>query len=123
MKSKCQERLDNILIGFQECQKLLVAIGDETRILILLALLESDLSGMRVGEISNKVHLTRPSVSHHLKMLKEAGIVSVRKEKTMNFYYMNLEETQWRKMLEFVSLIYEGVHDRCDLVRQRREIE
>ena len=59
----------------------LLLIGDETRQLILLVLLESDLSGIRVGEIAEKTHLTRPSVSHHLQILKEAGIVAYEKRR------------------------------------------
>ena len=74
MEKECEERLEKIVEGFRECRNAFTAIGDETRQLILLVLLESDLSGIRVGEIAKKSHLTRPSVSHHLQILKEAGI-------------------------------------------------
>lgn len=37
-------------------------IGDETRQLILLVLLESDLSGIRVGEITDLINLIYESV-------------------------------------------------------------
>ena len=66
----CEERLKNIVDGFQRCRNAFTAIGDETRQLILLVLLASDLSGIRVGEIAEKAHLTRPSVSHHLQILE-----------------------------------------------------
>ena len=66
MERECEKRLKKIVEGFQECRNAFTAIGDETRQLILLVLLESDLSGIRVGEIAQKAHLTRPSVSHHL---------------------------------------------------------
>lgn len=59
--------------------------------MILLTLLESDLSGIRVGEIAEKNHLTRPSVSHHLQILKETGIVTMRKEGTKNYYYLSVD--------------------------------
>ena len=42
-------------------------------------------SGVRVHEIVEKTHLSRVSVSHHLKVLKEAGIVKMRKELTKNY--------------------------------------
>ena len=87
MKRECEERLAQITSGFRECRNAFTAIGDETRQLILLALLESDLAGIRVGEIAQKTHLTRPSVSHHLQILKEAGIVAMRPEGTKNYYY------------------------------------
>lgn len=61
MSKDCEERLRKIVSGFQECRNAFTAIGDDTRQLILLVLLESDHSGIRVGEISKKTHLTRPS--------------------------------------------------------------
>ncbi len=108
-KKDCAARLLMITEGFKNNRKALTAIGDETRQLILLVLLESDLKGIRVNEIAKKTHLTRPSVSHHLQILKEAGIVNMRKEGTMNFYYINANETQWQSLLELMKLIVEGV--------------
>lgn len=106
--NQCQI-LINITEGFKHNRKAFTAMGDETRQLILLVLLESDLSGMRVGDIAKKTHLTRPSVSHHLKILKEAGIVSMRKEGTKNYYTINSDETQWQSLVELMNQIYEGV--------------
>ena len=68
MDRECKDRLIRITEGFRQCQKAFTAIGDETRQLILLVLLQNDLSGIRVGEIAEKTHLTRPSVSHHLQI-------------------------------------------------------
>ena len=42
MKRECEERLAQITSGFRECRNAFTAIGDETRQLILLALLERD---------------------------------------------------------------------------------
>lgn len=109
MRKECKERLTQITSGFQECRNAFTAIGDETRQLILLVLLESDLSGIRVGEIAKKTHLTRPSVSHHLQILKEAGIVNMRKEGTKNYYYVSLDKTQWKSMVDLMNLIYESI--------------
>ena len=72
-------------------------------------LLESDLSGIRVGEIAEKTHLTRPSVSHHLQILKEAGIVAMRREGTKNYYYLSADETQWKEISDVINLIYASV--------------
>lgn len=105
---QCQ-LLIQISEGFKNNRKAFTALGDETRQLILFALLESDLSGQRVGELAKKTHLTRPSVSHHLKILKEAGIVSMRKEGTMNYYTINADETLWQSLVELMNQIYEGV--------------
>lgn len=109
LDKECSVRLERITRGFQDCRRAFTAIGDETRQLILLVLLQSDLSGVRVGEIAEKTHLTRPSVSHHLQILREAGIVSMRKDGTKNYYYISADETRWRALSDLVNLVYESV--------------
>lgn len=85
--------VEKIREDFISSSKVLQAVGDETRQNIILALMESPCNvGMRVGEITAKTHLSRPAVSHHLKILKEARIVNMRKEKTMNFYSINVHD-------------------------------
>ncbi|SCC42824.1 Transcriptional regulator, ArsR [Bacillus mycoides] len=86
-----QEQLNVIKKGFIDSQKVLLAIGDETRQAILLVLMETECqTGLRVGEITKQTHLSRPAVSHHLKILREAGIILMRKEGTKNFYYIDI---------------------------------
>ncbi|MDO3411224.1 winged helix-turn-helix domain-containing protein [Saccharibacillus sp. CPCC 101409] len=76
--------------AFKRNQKLLNAIGDETRQAIIITLMRfSRTPGMRVGEITERTNLSRPAVSHHLRILKEAQIVNVHKRGTMNFYYLD----------------------------------
>lgn len=109
MEKECKERLDEITNKFKTCRKAISAIGDETRQLILITLLEGDFNGIRVGEITKKTHLSRPAVSHHLKILKEAQIVNVRKEGTKNYYYLDSKESQWETITELINLIFVGV--------------
>ncbi len=86
-----QEQLNVIKKDFIDSQKVLLAIGDETRQAILLVLMETECqTGLRVGEITKQTHLSRPTVSHHLKILREAGIILMRKEGTKNFYYIDI---------------------------------
>lgn len=51
MENECKERLEEIASKFKMCGEAIYAIGDETRQLILLTLLESDFNGIRVSEI------------------------------------------------------------------------
>ena len=75
---------------FNACRPALCAIGDETRQLILRVLIENcGTGGLRVGEIQNSTNISRAAVSHHMKILKYAGIVNVRREGTKNFYYLD----------------------------------
>ena len=76
---------------FEKCLKVLVAMGDETRQAIIVALIETFRGqGMRVGEITKLTHLSRSAVSHHLRILKDAQIVSMRREGTMTFYSLDM---------------------------------
>ncbi len=85
------DKIKLIKEDFAKCQKILLAIGDETRQAIIMTLMEvTCASGLRVGEIKERTHLSRPAVSHHLKVLLEAGIIMVRKEGTMNFYFIDV---------------------------------
>ena len=52
--------------------KALIALGNVTRCLILERLRSGPAS---VGEIAKHVPVTRPAVSQHLRVLKEAGLV------------------------------------------------
>ncbi|MFJ8235540.1 ArsR/SmtB family transcription factor [Ureibacillus sp. NPDC094379] len=86
-----QDQINRIKEDFINSQKVLQAIGDETRQSILLVLMGTDCqTGLRVGEITKQTHLSRPAVSHHLKILRDAGVILMRKEGTKNFYFINI---------------------------------
>lgn len=109
MDKECKKRLENIAEKFKTCRRAVTALGDETRQLIILALLESDYSGIRVGEIAQKTHLSRPAVSHHLKILRDAEIVNMRREGTRNFYFLDAERSHWKAVKDLIDLVYEGI--------------
>ena len=41
------------------------------------------------SEAARQMHLTQPTVSHHLRKLEEAGLVEVRQEGRQRFYTLN----------------------------------
>ena len=64
------------------------ALGDPTR----RAIFELLADGPRpVGEIARDLPVTRPAVSQHLKVLKEAGLVIDRQIGTRRLYQLNPE--------------------------------
>ena len=82
---------------FQACRPAFCAIGDETRQLILRVFIEN--CGTRaisewVGELQASTNLSRAAVSHHLKVLKDAGIITFRREGTKNYYYLDSASQQ-----------------------------
>jgi len=64
------------------------AIADDTRQKIMNLVCCNSLS---VNEIVEKLHVTQPTVSHHLAILREAGLVDVREEGKQTFYTLNQE--------------------------------
>lgn len=92
---------------FKDCQKSLSAIGDETRQHIIISLLECDCKGVRVGELTKKTNLSRPAVSHHLHILKEAGIIGMRREGTKNYYYFDSRKTELSKLMKLLHHVNE----------------
>ena len=73
---------------FESCRKILLAFGDENRQHLILEMMQmGKCGGTRVGEITAKTHLSRPAVSHHIRILKESGLVKLRREGTKNYYY------------------------------------
>jgi DNA-binding transcriptional ArsR family regulator len=62
------------------------ALGDPTRRAIFERLARGPLA---VGEIANELPVSRPAVSQHLKVLKDAGLVSDRAEGTRRVYQID----------------------------------
>lgn len=73
-----------------------VALGDETRQHVLYTLLKGDRSGMRVGQIQELTYLSRPTVTHHLEVLMDVGLVVRRQEGRMSFYCLRGDYATWR---------------------------
>lgn len=85
---------------FAACSGILTAIGDETRQHLIIEMMKmGSCSGVRVCDITEKTHLSRPAVSHHLQIMKDAGIVKVRKEGTKNYYYFDPEMASFEKLI------------------------
>ena len=62
------------------------ALNDPTRREILEILKEKDLTA---GEIADRFDMSKPSISHHLDLLKQAGLVNSLKEGQFIFYSLN----------------------------------
>ena len=84
------KEIEKLASDFEKCRKILLALGDENRQHMILEMMKmSNCSGVRVNEITEKTHLSRPAVSHHLQILKDAGILKMRREATKNYYYFD----------------------------------
>lgn len=62
------------------------ALNDETRRQIIELLKERD---MNAGEIAEHFSMSKPSISHHLDLLKRADLISSDKKGQYIFYSLN----------------------------------
>ena len=69
--------------------QLLQALSDPTRRKILDMLKKKDLTA---GEIADAFNISKPSISHHLDILKRANLVAAEKEGQFITYSINTTE-------------------------------
>jgi DNA-binding transcriptional ArsR family regulator len=94
------------------------ALGDPTR----RAILERLKRGPRaVGELASRLPVSRPAVSQHLKILKEAGLVTERQNGTRRLYRLNTDKLSdvrafldafWTAALANLKAVAESDHRR-----------
>jgi ArsR family transcriptional regulator len=73
------------------------ALNDPTRREILELLKEKDLTA---GEIADQFNISKPSISHHLDLLRQAGLVVSVKEGQFIFYSLN--KTVMDEMIKWI---------------------
>jgi ArsR family transcriptional regulator, arsenate/arsenite/antimonite-responsive transcriptional repressor len=82
--------LDDVLATFRASAPIFNALGDQFRqdIVILLASQER----LNVGQIAEQMPLSRPTISHHLKVLLQAGLVQMERVSRENFYSLSVDD-------------------------------
>ena len=71
--------------------KVFKALGDETRREILKLLNEEDMSA---GDIASHFNISKPAISKHLSILKEAELITSEKKGQFLIYSINLSVIQ-----------------------------
>ena len=79
---------EKTLVIFKKSIPIFNMLQDENRQQILLMLCKND--RMTVNQIAEKLSLSRPAVSHHLKLMLDAGILSVSQVGTERYYSSDL---------------------------------
>lgn len=91
---------------FHAVSNFLLILGDEKRQAILIRLLEeSSCEGLQVSDLIEATGLSRPAISHHLKLLKDANLVDYRSKGTRNFYYLKHETTELIHLRDFLDKV------------------
>lgn len=93
----------NSLDLFRRCIPYFEVMADENRQKLVLLLAEGH-QALNVGAITEKVSLSRPAVSHHLKILLRAGMVDYTKKGTENYYFLTIK-SMVKVMKDFVITV------------------
>ena len=100
-------KLEQAQYEFKVCVPIFIALGDTTRQKICLDLAAAGTEGINVADLSGKTILSRPAISHHLKVLKDCGIVEPIKKGTQIFYRLRLKDSlvPMKKLIDTIEEI------------------
>ena len=96
-----QNALSEMQTHAQEAANLLKALANENRLMILCSLIGGELS---VSELNERVPLSQSALSQHLGSLREAGVVTTRKESQTVFY--RLQGSEATRIIAVLQSIY-----------------
>ncbi|AMY05867.1 transcriptional regulator [Staphylococcus condimenti] len=83
---------------FKRGTRILNILQDEKRQQILVLLCKE--KQLTVNEITSLLPISRPAVSHHLKLMLDAGLLSVTQTGLERYYSSDLDDTlEWLKEL------------------------
>lgn len=91
---------------FRSCIPLFTALSDPARQDIILLLAEHD--RLSVNEITEHATLSRPAISHHLKILREHNLVEIEQKGTQRFYSLSLDHS-----VELLKQLIHTVENEC----------
>lgn len=81
--------VEQVAHTFAECTPLFFALGERPRQQILLLLVENET--LNVNQFAERLPLSRPAISHHLKILRQAGLVDLQQAGTENRYFLTVD--------------------------------
>ena len=99
------------------------ALADPTRRGIVAMLAAGERSA---GDIAERFPIAGPSVSRHLKLLRESGLISYRREATSRFYRLEPEPLeavrQWMDaQLDLMKARFDRLGAHLDAMKEREE--
>ncbi len=99
---------DETIDLFKKSIPFLQVLSDPYRQEIIMFLAHGE--ELQVSEITEMLPLARPTVSHHIKLLKQVGLLGVRREGTRNYYYLTL-----REVLDMLTCLTGSIEANCEV--------
>lgn len=91
-------------MNYEENARLLKALSDSNRLRIIQLLSCGEKCAC---EILKSFNFTQPTLSHHIKLLIDCGLVKCRKEGTWNYYRLNIKNAN-KLVLFLLTIITEN---------------
>jgi DNA-binding transcriptional ArsR family regulator len=91
------------MINYESVTRLLTALGEPSRQAIILLL--GQRGRLNVSEIASHFSMSRPAISHHLKILKDAHVVGSQKQGQEIYYWLDRDHvvTELRELVEAIA--------------------
>ncbi len=86
------------LSRIRELEQVFKALSDVTRLKIVGMISQKE---MCVYDIFQELNISQPAVSHHLKILKQAGLIMGRKKGKWVLYSINEDKKDFLKLIEW----------------------
>ncbi len=67
-------------IPLEQAASTFAALGSEQRLLVLHTLVRAGPDGLRIGELGERTGVTGSTLTHHMKILSQAGLVAQEKQ-------------------------------------------
>ena len=96
--------------AYAEIAGIFKAFADENRIHILKMLSSGEKCGCKLLE---ELNISQPTLSHHMKILCDEGIVTVRREGKWMHYAINCEGIKYARRLMQELLSPENLPEKC----------
>lgn len=109
-----KENLEKAVNLFDQCSPFFLALGDQYRQHLLVQLaLHPD--GLTMADLAGKRRLSKPAISYHLKVLKDCGMVTTKKNGTIVTYYLNFDDvfSQIQELVSTVQKVKEAVGNKA----------
>ena len=79
---------DDNIMNINDKERIFKALGDKNRLMIMDLISQEELSA---GKILEQVNMGQSTLSHHMKILCDSGIVNARKDSRWVYYTINAE--------------------------------
>ncbi|MCU6792813.1 metalloregulator ArsR/SmtB family transcription factor [Paenibacillus sp. WQ 127069] len=108
-QSDLLEKKNALLNEIRRSTNIFKAMADPVRQDILMMFMPA--KRMNVAQVVEQSHLSRPAISHHLKILKEAGILSSAKVKTEVYYSLTFGDSVIQQLKTIVHAAESIIND------------